>query len=102
MRHFMDEEFDIQLAELNNIESSELITTNKDQANLPSLSEIVENNEHDYKNNANGSEVLQEKPKKGKDRSRKVPGALEKSRQKSPKSPVNSCTQILRRSTRNK
>ena len=64
-----DEEFDIQLAELNNIESSELITTNKDQANLPSLPEIVENNEHDYENNiANGSEVLQEKPKKGKDR----------------------------------
>ena len=33
-----------------------------------------------------------------KGRPRKVPGALENS----PKSPVNSCTQILRRSTRNK
>ena len=41
-----DDEFDSQLAELNNIESSELITnTNKDQANLPNLPEIVENNE---------------------------------------------------------
>ena len=94
-----DEEFDLQLAKLNNIESSELIaTTNKDQANLPSLPEIAENNEHDLEQNANGSEVVQEKPKKGKGRPRKVPGALENS----PKSPVNSSTQILRRSTRNK
>ncbi len=89
----------LQLAKLNNIESSELIaTTNKDQANLPSLPEIAENNVHDLEQNANGSEVLQEKPKKGKGRPRKVPGALENS----PKSPVNSSTQILRRSTRNK
>ncbi len=63
-----DDEFDLQLAKLNNIESSELITTtNKDQ-DLPSLPEIVENNAHDFEQNANGSEVLQEKPKKGKKR----------------------------------
>ncbi len=72
--------FDLQLAKLNNIESSELIAlTNKDQADLPGLPEIAENNVHDFEQNANGSEVLQEKPKKGKGRPRKVPGALENS-----------------------
>ena len=37
-----DEEFDLQSAKLNNIESSELITTtNKDQANLKKMKIIV-------------------------------------------------------------
>jgi len=40
---------------------------------LPSLPEIAENNVLDLEQNANGSEVLQEKPKKGKGRPPKWP-----------------------------
>ncbi len=46
---------------------------------MPSLPEIAENNVLDLEQNANGTEVLQEKPKKGKGRPRKVHGALENS-----------------------
>jgi hypothetical protein len=97
-----DEEFDRQLIEINeltnNIENSNsalIPITSKDQDD--SL-EFVAYNEPELVENAIGTEVRQGNPKKGRGRPRKVPGALENS----PKSPVQSSTQILRRSARNK
>jgi hypothetical protein len=97
-----DEEFDRQLIEINeltnNIENSNsalIPITSKDQDD--SL-EFVAYNEPELVENAIGTEVSQGNPKKGRGRPRKVPGALENS----PKSPVQSSTQILRRSARNK